>query len=478
LKEPRNDKFDRINSLLTFSIQLITKYVTILRVITLATLIQDVFEAFSISETSDWFIYLEDNIGAISYVIQHENKDRHLQTRGFLLKSFMLFMKRLSKSNDVILCGRILIYLSKLMPLFDVSGDNRKGKINTAHVTFFNPDGNPGSEVEKNDKQLYKTFWKLITYLQDFTLVQKTESDWTFVIDAVNTVIDIFGTNSDCTIAPVSSNACFTTKHLTSPQLLMLEFAEPYFREHIMIQMLIFFQALKLSSTKTDNNLPEAKKEVILEIERKIKNTISIFGVKNESNQLKRIGSTIEHVINRENNWIQWKKQQCFDFGKPKDIPVEQDVSIISPPKKKIKYGNKHLASVFEMASELHPESATRLPDVNHFFAPVIREIDFEDDLKIINKQVFQWKAVRLLCRSNYNCISDLIPADVSLKDGVTNLQKEPAKQIPIWKPEIEKVAKQLLQTNDNADLSPTKSESKKRKRSISEQNESSIAIL
>jgi hypothetical protein len=63
------------------------------------------------------------------------------------------------------------------MSLFDKSGVNLKGKINTNNPTSFQDKPTYASINEKLSSNFYTTFWKAITYLQDPSIVQKYFKD-------------------------------------------------------------------------------------------------------------------------------------------------------------------------------------------------------------------------------------------------------------------------------------------------------------
>jgi hypothetical protein len=65
------------------------------------------------------------------------------------------------------------------------------------------------------------------------------------------------------------------------------------------------------------------QKDTIAELEKKIKQQLSIYTTADG----KKIGLSIEHVINRELNWIQWKKSGCLPFGKSPEPADEVFVS-------------------------------------------------------------------------------------------------------------------------------------------------------
>jgi hypothetical protein len=427
-----DDPLAKINDTLLLSLALSShKYVKkeggdyappYLRVPLIPLLFSDVFEALPIQQASQWFSFVENNITHISTLIASERPPSS-SASAFLVRSFMSLIKRLSRSSDVTFCGRILMCLSKIIPLFDKSGVNTRGKINSSNVTHYQqgvemPSDSSTPLSERLNKNFYTNFWKAVTYFQDYTSAQKSEQDWTFIVETVNMILDNFGANNEanCVLGPITnwdertgknvSSGYFSPKYLTSPQLMLLEVTEPFFREHILIQMLIYFQGIK---SRSDPALPELKKEIISEFEKKIKNQLSIFS----TSENKRISHTIEHVLSREQNWIQWKKMTCYPFNKDPDTLEEGSVTadVVKPPKKKSKLGNENLGSVYDNAAYInrHNEEHKRTPVVSDFLGIVIEEIDDDEQIKSCNDEAYQWRANRLIAAQDYRAMKLMV---------------------------------------------------------------------
>ena len=88
-------------------------------------------------------------------------------------------LRRLSRTQDTVFCGRILLFLAKFFPFSERSGLNVISEFNLDNTTNFNkedivkeePDANPEKmktgKLEQNlsvDFSLYRKFWKI----QDF----------------------------------------------------------------------------------------------------------------------------------------------------------------------------------------------------------------------------------------------------------------------------------------------------------------------
>jgi len=64
-----------------------------------------------------------------------------------LLRICNSLKRRLSRSQDTALCGRILIFLASIFPLCDRSGVNLKSTFNSGNVTVFE-DGRAAAKAE------------------------------------------------------------------------------------------------------------------------------------------------------------------------------------------------------------------------------------------------------------------------------------------------------------------------------------------
>eukprot|EP01052_Picozoa_sp_SAG31_P046881 SAG31_NODE_9144_length_1327_cov_1.311075_1_plen_102_part_00 len=81
-------------------------------------------------------------------------------------------VKRLSKANDTVFCGRIQMFLATVLPIADRSGVNLMGKFNADNTTDFQldePEGTVLPQVDDGsekggapiDYNFYKKFWGL-----------------------------------------------------------------------------------------------------------------------------------------------------------------------------------------------------------------------------------------------------------------------------------------------------------------------------
>jgi hypothetical protein len=144
--------------------------------------IHDLFEGLTARRCGDAFAFLEER----TEKLQSLTLDKLSQAA--LLKSCNTLLQRLSKSSDLLLCGRILMFLANVLPLSERSGVNLKGEFNKNTTDYeeelggeeaerMETEGSGESEFklqsldEKLEGQLevsfnmYKTFWGLQKWL-------------------------------------------------------------------------------------------------------------------------------------------------------------------------------------------------------------------------------------------------------------------------------------------------------------------------
>ncbi|CAK9133658.1 unnamed protein product [Ilex paraguariensis] len=75
-----------------------------------------------------------------------------------MLRTCNQLLRRLSKANDVVFCGRIIMFLAHFFPLSERSAVNIKGVFNTSNETKYEKEAPDGLSIDFN---FYKTFWSL-----------------------------------------------------------------------------------------------------------------------------------------------------------------------------------------------------------------------------------------------------------------------------------------------------------------------------
>eukprot|EP01097_Dermamoeba_algensis_P001022 TRINITY_DN1385_c0_g1_i2.p1 TRINITY_DN1385_c0_g1~~TRINITY_DN1385_c0_g1_i2.p1 ORF type:complete len:467 (-),score=97.31 TRINITY_DN1385_c0_g1_i2:689-2002(-) len=247
-------------------------------------LFQDLFESQTIENCKRLFKMMEDKREQLNHVCFPKG-------RLLLLRICIELLRRLSKSNDTVFCGRILMFLTNVFPLSDKSGLNLKSEINTANVTECETPAEFVDEMVDGDEenapinyQFYARFWKLQRYFQNPSILTK-EENWKEFIQGMEQMLSVFSSNSveadtdskesddkpfdEKMIEELDSNLkTYFTKYLTSSRLIRLQFQDPMFRRHILVQALIMFHTLQVSGTKVSVSLSEDKKELMEKLQK------------------------------------------------------------------------------------------------------------------------------------------------------------------------------------------------------------------
>ncbi|TGZ84813.1 hypothetical protein EX30DRAFT_337280 [Ascodesmis nigricans] len=151
-------------------------------------LLEEAFDTLTIPAAERLFTYLESRVERLTAGMEG-GKGKAL----VLLRLCNELLRRLSKAEDTIFCGRILIFLSKSFPIHERSAVNLRGEFNVENVTIYDelpdqvednvdameiddeipdlvgvdkkastPVERPKSDSEELSlNQLYKTFWSL-----------------------------------------------------------------------------------------------------------------------------------------------------------------------------------------------------------------------------------------------------------------------------------------------------------------------------
>uniref|UniRef100_A0ACD5TTH8 Uncharacterized protein n=1 Tax=Avena sativa TaxID=4498 RepID=A0ACD5TTH8_AVESA len=226
-------------------------------------------------------------------------------------------------------------------------------------------------------------------------------------------------------------DAAFNIKYLTSSKLMGLELKDASFRRHILVQCLIFFDYLKAPGKSDKDGPSESMKEEIKSCEERVKNLLEMIPPKG-----KEFLQSIEHILEREKNWVWWKRDGCPAFEKQpfEKKPVQAGVRKRKP---RWRLGNKELAQLWKWA-ELNPNALTDpdrvcTPSITEYWKPLAEDMDpsagIEEDYHHKNNRVYCWKGLRFSARQDLEGFSrfceygiegvvppELLPPDVRAK--------------------------------------------------------------
>lgn len=131
-------------------------------------LLSDVFDAVTLDQCEALFTYVEDNVAVW--------RESWFFTTGKnnLLRVCNDLLKRFSRAQNTVFCGRILLFLATFFPFSERSGLNIISEFNLENLTEFESDSGDvtdGINVEnsqvKIDFNLYSKFWALQDYFRN-----------------------------------------------------------------------------------------------------------------------------------------------------------------------------------------------------------------------------------------------------------------------------------------------------------------------
>lgn len=360
-------------------------------------LLEDLTEMSTMKNCKDIFAYIESKQDILG--------KQELFARGKLvmLRTCNQLLRRLSKANDVVFCGRILMFLAHFFPLSERSAVNIKGVFNTSNETKYEKEAPDGISIDFN---FYKTFWSLQEYFYSPPSLTLNLTKWHRFTSSLAVVLNTFEaqplSDEEGNVNHLEEDgAAFNIKYLTSSKLMGLELKDPSFRRHVLVQCLILFDYLKAPG-KSDKDLPsEAMKEEIKSCEERVKKLLEATPPKG-----KEFLNSIEHILEREKNWVWWKRDGCPPFEKQ---PVEKKVDGVKKRRPRWRLGNKELSQLWKWADQ-NPNALTdpdrvRVPAISDYWKPLAEDMDpaagIEAEYHHKNSKVYCWKGLRFSARQD-----------------------------------------------------------------------------
>ncbi|CAM8882694.1 unnamed protein product [Rhodiola kirilowii] len=395
-------------------------------------LLEDLTEMSTMQNCKDIFGYIESKQDILG--------KQELFARGKLvmLRTCNQLLRRLSKANDVVLCGRILMFLAHFFPLSERSAVNIKGIFNTSNETKYEKEAPDGISIDFN---FYKTFWSLQEYFCNPPTLTNAPLKWQKFTSSLMVVLNTFEaqplTDEEGNANDLEEDAAtFSIKYLTSSKLMGLELKDPSFRRHILVQSLILFDYLKAPG-KADKDVPtESMKEEIKSCEEHVKRMLELTPPKGKGFLRK-----VDHILEREKNWVWWKRDGCPPFEKP---PIEKKTGLDGARKRpRWRLGNKELSQLWKWADQ-NPNALTDpervcTPAISEYWKPLADDMDvtagIEEEYHHKNNRVYCWKGLRFAARQDLEGFSrftdfgieGVVPVDLLPPDMRSKYQAKPS---------------------------------------------------
>lgn len=438
-------------------------------------LLTDIFDVVPLDQCEELFSLVEDKVSVWKSATFYDTG------KNYLLRMCNDLLRRLSKSQNTVFCGRIQLFLSRLFPLAEKSALNLMSQFNLENITLYTqtkqdvPDTEaaPKKEESKNesmevedgemdekkptvpiDYTLYRKFWSLQDFFRKPTQFYEKKTWSTFSANA-DAVFDAFASSklddhkSSKKKLDLRRNldaSAFFAKYLTSEKLLDLQLNDSNFRRYVLVQFLIVFQYLNAQvKFKTPSQILSEEQSGWVKTA-----TERIYALIRETPPNgDQFAATIEHILAREEHWNTWKNNGCPDFEKK---PSPEQAKPVRKTKRRrvgddlqanggkvIKMGNPELTKLWNLnpsnMAACKSDDRMFLPTLEDFFEEAIEQNDpaqqVEEEYKLINEQTFQWKALRLLARRSPQFFTNSTTPALELKVYLKGMLSKIAKEIP-----------------------------------------------
>ncbi|XP_062344310.1 THO complex subunit 1 isoform X1 [Cinclus cinclus] len=447
-------------------------------------LLGDVLDCLPLDQCDKIFTFVEKNVAT------WKSNTFYSAGKNYLLRMCNDLLRRLSKSQNTVFCGRIQLFLARLFPLSEKSGLNLQSQFNLENVTVFNTNENEstlgqkhteereeGMDVEEGemgddeaptscsipiDYNLYRKFWSLQDYFRNPVQCYEKVS-WKTFLKYSEEVLAVFKSYKlDDTQASrkkleelkTGGEHVYFAKFLTSEKLMDLQLSDSNFRRHILLQYLILFQYLK-GQVKFKSSNYVLTDEQSLWIEDTTKAVYQLLSENPPDGE--RFSKMVEHILNTEENWNSWKNEGCPSFVKERSHPEFQlgppDSKPMRPVRKrpapedflgkgsnkKILMGNEELTRLWNLCPDnmeaCKSESREYMPTLEEFFEEAIEQADpenmVENKYKAVNNSNYGWRALRLLARRSPHFFQPTNQQFKSLPEYLENMVIKLAKELP-----------------------------------------------
>ncbi|XP_061390453.1 THO complex subunit 1 [Musca vetustissima] len=459
-----SDNVDSIGKLVKLSVQAVRS--EIVSVTIPVVLLGDIFETVTLDKCEKIFNYVEEMVEVWKEEIFFSS------CKNNILRMCNDLLRRLSRAQNTVFCGRILLFLSKFFPFSERSGLNIVSEFNLENVTDYGVDGkdldDTLEDIEdipiKIDYNLYCKFWSLQDFFRNPNQCY-SKASWKMFQTHATTVLESFSSfkledlrsasaqledNNDDLNDKMDLDISFTmdfkneidqsvqkvdhffAKFLTNPKLLALQLSDANFRRAVLVQFLILFQYLQLTvKFKAESNtLTPAQSDFIKETEAKVYQLLEETPPNG-----KRFSRTVRHMLQREEMWNNWKNDGCKEFKKP-----EESVSDDKPPPAKRErktlgdclrdanrqgkffLGNDVLTRLWNYS----PDNLQACKSEERNFLPQVET--YLESFRDKTDTSFEWRALRLLARQSPHFFTFINSPSYKISDYLDAVRKRLAK--------------------------------------------------
>ncbi|KAK3091924.1 hypothetical protein FSP39_023755 [Pinctada imbricata] len=436
-------------------------------------LLSDTFDLITLEECEEVFNLVEENLSV------WKSETFYDAGKNYLLRMCNDLLRRLSKSQNTVFCGRIQLFLSRLFPLSEKSALNLMGQFNLDNITTFSSKSEEFKfkaqeihmkddvmEVEEGemedfsssstpiDYNLYRRFWTLQDYFRKPTQCYDKvpfkafaqNADAVLSAFASSKLDDLKTSRKKLAMPRTTDSSTFFAKYLTSEKLLDLQLNDSNFRRYVLVQFLILFQYLnaQVKFKNAAQALTEENAQWIKVTQDKVYQLIRETPPNGD-----QFAKTVEHILTREEYWNKWKNEGCSSFErspatdqtKPKTKAKRKWVGddLQAHGRKTIKMGSAELTRLWNLAPNnmdaCKSDKRIFLPTLEDHFADAMEQADpdahIEHEYKLVHNQIFQWKSLRLLARRSPHFFNQTTTPAMPLPQYLDLMLQKIAKEIP-----------------------------------------------
>uniref|UniRef100_A0A8C4DYU8 THO complex 1 n=1 Tax=Dicentrarchus labrax TaxID=13489 RepID=A0A8C4DYU8_DICLA len=438
----------KLLNVIAFAVLFQSLHVGICSATTPFLLLGDVLDCLPLDQCDKIFSFVEENVST------WKSNSFYTAGKNYLLRMCNDLLRRLSKSQNTVFCGRIQLFLARLFPLSEKSGLNLQSQFNLDNITVFNKNEQE-STLGQKVKSKHLTFWTLQDYFRNPVQCYDKFSWMTFLKYSDETLAVFKSYKLDDMQASkrkleelraTGGEHVYFAKFLTSEKLMDLQLSDSNFRRHILLQYLILFQYLKGQvKFKSSNSVLNDDQTTWIEETTKL-----VYQLLREiPPDGDKFATMVEHILNTEDNWNSWKNEGCPSFVKERtvdDKPKRPTRKRQAPedflgkgPDRKLFMGNDELTRLWNLNQDnmeaCKSDSRSFMPSLDEFFAEAIEQADpanmVEDEYKVVRNPNYGWRALRLLSRRSPHFFQPTNQKFKSLADYLDSMVSKLAKELP-----------------------------------------------
>jgi len=419
----------------------------------------------------------------------YENSiDQFVETKDklSLLRSCIELLNRLEDTTHSLFAGRVLIFLARVIPLFDQSGVNLRSEFSIKELpsrvaTNFQLIGAHGAEKDKrllnlieqdieegetlsddesneaiphdDSERIYERFWKVQQFLYQPNRLYDKNSWFTFRTYVDTLLLKMENKQANLDVWNLRDS------YMTDPKSLSLQLNDINMRRCFLVQILIVLQYLELPvETKTENFvLDKVQSNWSSSV---IKRIYDILGNMPNQDEGRMFLGLVRSVLKREEMWNRWKNDKCKEPKRPEDDDEMVLMGSTYHKRRKLseelsqaKAYNMNVIGSLEMSRlwNMKPSQRFNTPDLGKYLhIPAEKQADSFKDPN------YSFRVLRLLRKSPH-----FFGASIEVIQSLDGYLKKAAARYLNHSNQLAKVANETVQSQTNKTVAKVNDTSK-----------------